>query len=129
MSLPRDSPIDEVPERATRLLAPPSSRARGVGRPPRILHCDHEQRMPRYGVVVQSDHLPLTTVLVAPTSTSALPTDLRRRITMDGTTAYVLVEQTAAVNAETRLGEFARRLSPSELADLDRALTLVLGLY
>lgn len=85
--------------------------------------------MPRYGVVVQSDHLPLTTVLVAPTSTSALPTDLRRRITMDGTTAYVLVEQTAAVNAETRLGEFARRLSPSELADLDRALTLVLGLY
>jgi mRNA interferase MazF len=48
---------------------------------------------------------------------------------MDGTTTCVLVEQTAAVNAETRLGEFAGRLSPSELADLDRALSLVLGLY
>ncbi len=48
---------------------------------------------------------------------------------MNGTTTHVLVEQTAAVNAETRLGEFAGRLSPSELDDLDRALTLVLGLY
>lgn len=89
----------------------------------------HEQRGPRYGVVVQSDDLLLSTILVAPTSTSALPTDFRPRITMDGTTTYVLVEQTAAVNAETRLGEFAGRLSPSELADLDRALSLVLGLY
>jgi mRNA interferase MazF len=89
----------------------------------------HEQRGPRYGVVVQSDHLLLSTVLVAPTSTSALPTDFRPRITMGGTTTYVLVEQAAAVNAETRLGEFAGRLSPSELADLDRALALVLGLY
>jgi len=89
----------------------------------------HEQRGPRYGVVVQSDDLLLSTILVAPTSTSALPTDFRPRITMDGTTTYVLVEQTAAVNAETRLGEFAGRLGPSELADLDRALTLVLGLY
>lgn len=89
----------------------------------------HEQRGPCYGVVVQSDDLLLSTILVAPTSTSALPTDFRPRITMDGTTTYVLVEQTAAVNAETRLGEFAGRLGPSELADLDRALTLVLGLY
>ena len=88
----------------------------------------HEQRGPRYGVVVQSDDLLLSTILVAPTSSSALPTDFRPRITMDGTTTYVLVEQTAAVNAETRLGEFAGRLGPSELADLDRALTLVLGL-
>lgn len=89
----------------------------------------HEQRGPRYGVVVQSDHLLLSTVLVAPTSTSALPTDFRPRITLDGTTTYVLVEQTAAVNAETRLGQFAGRLCPSELVDLDRALDLVLGLY
>ena len=80
-------------------------------------------------MVVQSDDLLLSTILVAPTSTSALPTDFRPRITMDGTTTYVLVEQTAAVNAETRFGEFAGRLGPSELADLDRALTLVLGLY
>lgn len=89
----------------------------------------HEQRGPRYGVAIQSDHLLLSTVLVAPTSTSALPTNFRPRITINGTTTHVLVEQTAAVNAETRLGEFAGRLSPSELDDLDRALTLVLGLY
>ncbi len=89
----------------------------------------HEQHGPRYAVVVQSDHLLLSTVLVAPTSTSALPTDFRPRVIMDGTTTYVLVEQTAAVNAETRLGEFAGRLNSTELADLDRALALVLGLY
>ena len=89
----------------------------------------HEQHGPRYGVVVQSDHLLLSTVLVAPTSTSALATEFRPRITMDGTSTYLLVEQTAAVNAETRLGEFAGRLTPAELADLDRALTLVFGLY
>ena len=89
----------------------------------------HEQRGPRYGVVVQSDHLLLSTVLVAPTSTSARPTDFRPRIDLDGTPTYVLVEQMAAVNAETRLGDFAGRLTPAELADLDRALAIVLGLY
>jgi mRNA interferase MazF len=71
----------------------------------------------RYAVVIQSDHLLLSTVLVAP------------RVIMDGTTTYVLAEQTAAVNAETRLGDLAGRLDPTELADLDRALTLVFGLY
>lgn len=89
----------------------------------------HEQRGPRYAVVLQSDHLHLSTVLVAPTSTSATPTDFRPRIELNGTTAYVLVEQAAAVNAETRLGDLAGRLTATEAADVDRALTLVLGLY
>lgn len=89
----------------------------------------HEQRGPRYAVVLQSDHLLLSTTLVAPTSTSATPTDFRPRIELDGTPTYVLVEQAAAVNPETRLGDFAGRLSSAELADVDRALALVLGLF
>lgn len=89
----------------------------------------HEQRGPRYAVVVQSDHLRLSTILVAPTSTSATPTDFRPRIELNGTTTYVLVEQTAAANAETRLGDFAGRLTAAEAAEVDRALTVVLGLY
>ena len=89
----------------------------------------HEQRGSRYAVVVQSDHLQLSTILVAPTSTSALPTDFRPRIDLDGTATCVLIEQTAAVNAETRLGEFVGRLSASEIAEIDRALSLVLGLF
>jgi mRNA interferase MazF len=38
-----------------------------------------------------------------------------------------MVEQTVAV-ARQRLGEFAGRLSPSELLEIDEALHLVLGL-
>ncbi len=89
----------------------------------------HEQRGGRYCVVLQSDHLILSTVLVAPTSTSAIPTDFRPRIELDGTATCVLIEQTAAVSAETRLGEFAGRLAADELAEVDRALALVLGLF
>jgi mRNA interferase MazF len=54
---------------------------------------------------------------------------MRPRITMNGTTTFVLVEQTRAVNPETRLGEFAGRLDAGELAEVDTALRLVLGLY
>ena len=89
----------------------------------------HEQHGPRYGVVVQSDRLPLSTLLIAPTSTRATPSDFRPRITMSGTTTYVLVEQTRAVNPATRLGDFAGRLDAAEMADVDRALKLTLGLF
>ena len=89
----------------------------------------HEQRGTRYAVVVQADYLNLSTLLVAPTSTSARPSDFRPTITIDGTETRVLVEQTTAVNAETRLGDFAGRLDAKELTELDRALALVLGLF
>ena len=89
----------------------------------------HEQRVTRYAVVVQADYLNLSTLLVAPTSTSARPSDFRPTITIDGTETRILVEQTTAVNAETRLGDFAGRLDAEELTELDRALALVLGLF
>jgi len=88
----------------------------------------HEQQGERYGVVLQSDDLPLSTLLVAPTSTSARPTGFRPAIEIDGTRTLVLVEQTAAVDAETRLAEFAGRVSPQEMAAIDRALLSVFGL-
>nr|WP_210737534.1 type II toxin-antitoxin system PemK/MazF family toxin [Cellulomonas hominis] len=88
----------------------------------------HEQRGPRYAVVVQTDRFALSTLLVAPTSTSVTPTVFRPRISLNGTTTYVLVEQTTAVNADTRLGDFAGRLEPGELTDVDAALRLVLDL-
>lgn len=66
---------------------------------------------------------------VGPTSTSARPCDFRPTSTIDGTETRVLVEQTTAVNAETRLNDFAGRLDAEELTELDRALALVLGLF
>lgn len=82
----------------------------------------------RYGVVVQADELlALSTVLVAPTSRSAPSRPWRPTITLDGVSTRILVEQVRAVDV-TRLGDSAGRLSAAELAALDAALLLVLGL-
>jgi mRNA interferase MazF len=88
----------------------------------------HEQRGIRYAIVVQSDLLPLSTWLVAPTSTSARPTSFRPEIEIHGKTTHVLVEQTAAVDPE-RLGNLVGHLTRSELAAVDGALRTVLHLY
>lgn len=87
----------------------------------------HEQRGPRYAVVVQSDALPLSTLLVAPTSTSARAASFRPEVVLDGTSTRVLVEQTAAVDP-TRLGERVGHLGFDELRQVDAALRIVLEL-
>jgi mRNA interferase MazF len=87
----------------------------------------HEQQGSRFAVVVQSDHLPLSTLLVAPTSTAARPASFRPEIEIDGRTTRVLVEQTAAVDP-ARLGDSAGRLSFDDLRRVDAALRLVLDL-
>jgi mRNA interferase MazF len=87
----------------------------------------HEQRGQRYAVVVQSDLLPLSTWLVAPTSTSARPASFRPEVEIDGKTTLVLAERTAAVDPE-RLGEQVGALTREELAGVDQALRTVLGL-
>jgi mRNA interferase MazF len=86
-----------------------------------------EQRGGRLAVVLQSDHLPLSTVVVAPTSTSARAADFRPQITVGGAATRVLVEQMAAVDL-SRLGEHLGRVDPEELLALDDALRDVLGL-
>ena len=88
----------------------------------------HEQRGARYAVVVQADELlGLSTVLVTPTSQSALAASFRPVITIAGAEARALVEQTTVVDPE-RLGNSAGRLSASEIHALDEALALILGL-
>jgi mRNA interferase MazF len=88
----------------------------------------HEQRGARYAVVIQADELlHLSTVLVAPTSTSARPTSFRPVVTLDDQATRVLVEQTTVVDPE-RLGSSVGRLDGRELGAVDGALALVLGL-
>lgn len=87
----------------------------------------HEQGGPRYAVVVQSDQLPLSTWLVAPTSTSARAASFRPEVEIAGRTTRVLAEQTAAVDP-TRLGQGAGHLTFDELRRVDAALRLVLDL-
>jgi mRNA interferase MazF len=87
----------------------------------------HEQRGNRYAVVVQSDLLPLSTWLVAPTSTSARPASFRPEIEIAGKSTLVLVEQTAAVDPQ-RLGELVGHLTRQEMSAVDNALRVVLYL-
>jgi mRNA interferase MazF len=87
-----------------------------------------EQRGARYAVVVQADELlALSTVLVAPTSTSARPASFRPKVELEGLQTRILVEQTTVVDP-LRLGRSAGRLGAAELSDLDEALALVMGL-
>jgi len=87
----------------------------------------HEQPDSRYAIVVQSDRLPLSTGLVAPTSTSARAASFRPEVEIGGVTTRVLAEQTAAVDP-TRLGESVGFLSFDELRRVDAALRIVLEL-
>jgi len=87
----------------------------------------HEQRGPRYAVAIQSDGILLSTVIVAPTSTSAQWAIFRPEIEMDGARTRVLIDQMRAVDA-SRLGDFAGRLDAAETGEVDRAVRLMLGI-
>jgi mRNA interferase MazF len=88
----------------------------------------HEQAGKRYGVVLQADELlALSTVIIAPTSTRALPASFRPEMVINGAQTRVLVEQIGAVDP-SRLGESHVFLARDELRELDRALAIVLGL-
>ena len=86
-----------------------------------------EQQGARFAVVVQSEDLMLSTVLVAPTSRSAPPRSFRPTISIGDEVTQVLIEQTSAVAPE-RLGEFVGRVSRDELSAINDALRLVLEL-
>jgi len=87
----------------------------------------HEQDGVRYAVVVQSDDLATSTVIVAPTSRSARAAIFRPTIEVSGSETQVLVEQLAAVD-HTRLGPVVAHLNHTELREIEAALSLVLDL-
>jgi len=96
--------------------------------PPRRGTRGHEQRGARFAVIVQAEEfLDLSTMLVAPTSTSVRPASFRPSIMVDRRETRVLVEQTTVVDPQ-RLGRSAGRLDARELRAVDDALSLILGL-
>jgi len=87
-----------------------------------------EQSGTRYAVVVQADQLlGLSTVLVAPTSRSALPASFRPEVEIAAERTRVMVEQLRALDVQ-RLDKFAGRLGEPEMRDVDEALELALAL-
>jgi mRNA interferase MazF len=89
----------------------------------------HEQAGERYAVVLQSDALPLSTVVAAPTSTGSWEASFHVPIEFRGRRSRVLVEQMLAIDPERRFGRRVGRVSVSEQLDIDRALKVVLGLF
>ena len=88
----------------------------------------HVQQGGRYAVIVQADDLqPLSTVIVSPTSRSAVPASFRPAISVGGQETRVLCEMTRAVDLRS-LGDRVGHLSLDELADVEEALELILGL-
>lgn len=77
---------------------------------------------------MQADELlDLSTVLVAPTSRSALAATFRPTIELSGTPTRVLTDQLRVVDAQAVKGSLGH-LSHGEMAAVDDALALVLGL-
>jgi mRNA interferase MazF len=87
----------------------------------------HEQAGRRFAVVVQSDSLPLSTWVVAPTSVSAQPATFRPQIEVLGTLSRVMTDQVVAVDP-ARLGESVGFLTLAEQRAVDAALRTVLDL-
>jgi mRNA interferase MazF len=87
----------------------------------------HEQSGARYAVVIQSDELPLSTLLAAPTSTAARIASFRPEVEIAGRITRVLAEQTAAVDP-SRLGQSVGYLSFDEMRRVDAALRIVIDL-
>jgi mRNA interferase MazF len=87
----------------------------------------HELRGARYAVVLQTELVMLSTVIVAPTSTHALTASFRPEIELEGVRTHVMLDHLTAVDV-SRIGDSVRILSGQELATVDQALATVLGL-
>lgn len=86
-----------------------------------------EQAGPRFGVVLQSDVFPWSTLVVAPTSGSARPGPIRPQVEFGDEKSVVLVDQMQAVDPAKRLGRMVGRLSMADMQAIDGAIKLVLG--
>ncbi len=95
--------------------------------PPPKASRGHGQHGKRYGVVVQSDLLPLSTWLIAPTSTSSREASFRSAVNIKGQPTLVLAEQTTAIDPQ-RLGKQVGHLTRSEMNSVNAALLAVLDL-
>jgi mRNA interferase MazF len=88
----------------------------------------HEQQGRRYAVVLQSDVLNLSTVVVAPTSTSAHPYVFRPEIMVRGEPTRLMLDQLRAVDVEKAIGDGVGRLTVAELIEVNRLLRAVLDI-
>lgn len=78
-------------------------------------------------MIVQSDRLQLSTVLVAPTSAHSRPARHRVLIDVEDVQTQVLTEQIHAIDID-QLGPLVARLSPEAMSDIRAAMAWTLEL-
>lgn len=88
----------------------------------------HEQRGPRYAIVVQATDLHLSTVVIVPTSTACDSASFRPEVSINGNATRAMCEQVRAVDPQTRFTEYAGHLTHAEMQSIDTALRAVLTL-
>jgi len=88
----------------------------------------HEQRGPRYAIVMQSDAVMRPTVVVVPTSTSTIADDTRVKLTFSGVETHALTEQIAAID-RSRLGEKVGQADFQTIMEIENAIRLLLGMF
>jgi mRNA interferase MazF len=88
----------------------------------------HVQHGGRFAVVVQADGFrELSTVIVCPTSQSAVEASFRPKIAIGDEKTAALCEMVGVVDIRS-LGDRVGHLTADEMAEVDEALELVLGL-
>ncbi|MGH3544533.1 MAG: type II toxin-antitoxin system PemK/MazF family toxin [Mycobacteriales bacterium] len=87
-----------------------------------------EQHGPRYGIVMQSDAVIRSTVVVVPTSASAIASDTRVPLAFKGIETYAMTEQMAVVDLR-RLGDKVGHADHQTMHDIETAIRLLLGMF
>ncbi|MEU7855786.1 type II toxin-antitoxin system PemK/MazF family toxin [Nonomuraea sp. NPDC049141] len=88
----------------------------------------HEQRGRRHGLVLSPADMSWSVVTVIPASTSAQATVFRPEVEFGGRRTKLLVDQIRTIDANFIHGEPVYYLGRDELAEVEHAVTLYLGL-
>jgi len=87
-----------------------------------------EQQGPRFAVILQNSSIPLSTVIVAPTSTSRSSSSFRPEVRFKGRETRVLVEHMRSVDPAIRLGRKVAHLTYNEIQQIGMACATLLDL-
>ncbi|MEV8535990.1 type II toxin-antitoxin system PemK/MazF family toxin [Streptomyces sp. NPDC051211] len=88
----------------------------------------HEQQGKRYGLVLSPSSMAWNVVTIIPTSTSAQHSPFRPELEIAGTLTRLLVDQIRTVDVSFVHGDPVHYLDRYELAQVEHAVTLYLGL-
>ncbi len=88
----------------------------------------HEQKGSRLAIILQTNDLPLSTVVIVPTSPQARPTSFRPSIRIQGEATYALTEQITTVDTQ-RLGKWIGHVTDEEIKATESGIKSVLGMF